>query len=62
MVTTTFAATPGNQRYAGYLLSGDPPPKSGIPLKDVGLFSKFAEDAHARAPLAERMREILEPR
>ena len=62
MVTSTFAATPGNQRYAGYLLSGAPLPKTGIPLKDVGLFASFAATAHAPAPLASRMREILEDR
>lgn len=62
MVTTTFAATPGNQRYTGYLLSGNPPPASGIPLKDVGLFAGFAASAHSEAPLAQRMSEILKKR
>ena len=59
LITTTFAATPGNQRYAGYLLSGNVPPSSGIPLKDVGLFERFAATARAQAPLASRMHEIL---
>ena len=59
LVTSTFAATPGNQRYAGYLLSGNAPPASGIPLKDVGLFEQLARAARAHSPLAERMREIL---
>ena len=62
MVTTTFAATPGNQRYTGYLLSGNPPPASGIPLKDVGLFERFAATAQADAPLASRMSELLRKR
>ena len=59
MLTTTFVATPGNQRYAGYLLSGSPPPPSGIPLKDVGLFQLFASSVRSSAPLAERMHEII---
>lgn len=59
MLTTTLLATPGNQRYAGYLLSGKPAPTSGIPLKDVGLFERFAQAEHVAAPMAERMHEIL---
>ena len=59
LITTTFAATPGNQRYAGYLLSGGPLPTSGIPLKDVGLFQDFGATANAQTPLASRMHEIL---
>jgi 3-hydroxyisobutyrate dehydrogenase-like beta-hydroxyacid dehydrogenase len=59
MITTTFAATPGNQRYAGYLLSGNPLPTSGIPLKDVDLFEQFAATARTQTPLASRMHEIL---
>ena len=53
-----FVATPGNQRYAGALLSGKVP-TSAIPGKDIGLFRRFAEAAHAQAPLSERMEEIL---
>jgi 3-hydroxyisobutyrate dehydrogenase-like beta-hydroxyacid dehydrogenase len=59
MLTTTLLATPGNQRYAGYLTSGKPVPTSGIPLKDVGLFERFAESAQVPAPLARRTREVL---
>ena len=59
LLTTTIAATPGNQRYAGYLLSGSPPPISGIPEKDVGLFAQLASAGGAKAPLAERMHDIL---
>jgi 3-hydroxyisobutyrate dehydrogenase-like beta-hydroxyacid dehydrogenase len=51
MLTSTVAATPGNQRYAGYLLSGNRP-TSGIPLKDIGLFEQFARDASTQSPLA----------
>lgn len=52
MLTTTFLATPGNQRYAGYLLSGVPRPRSGIPEKDIGLFKRFAEASNQPVPLA----------
>jgi putative dehydrogenase len=58
MLTTTLVATPGNQRYAGALLSGQVP-TSAIPEKDIGLFRLFAETAHAKTPLSERMQEIL---
>ena len=59
MLTTTIAATPGNQRMAGMLLSGNPLPRNGIPLKDVGLFQRFAQAGHASTPLAEGLREFL---
>jgi 3-hydroxyisobutyrate dehydrogenase-like beta-hydroxyacid dehydrogenase len=62
LLTTTLLATPGNQRYAGYLLSGKPPPTSGIPLKDVGLFQRYAEGSAAPAPLASEVRKILASR
>ena len=55
MLTTTMLATPGNQRYAGYLLSGQPRPKSGIPEKDIGLFQRFAAAANEDAPLAKEV-------
>jgi 3-hydroxyisobutyrate dehydrogenase-like beta-hydroxyacid dehydrogenase len=58
MLTTTLVATPGNQRYAGALLSGQVP-TSAIPAKDIGLFRRFAEAAQAQAPLSERMQQIL---
>jgi 3-hydroxyisobutyrate dehydrogenase-like beta-hydroxyacid dehydrogenase len=58
MVTTTIAATPGNQRFAAALLSGQVP-TSAIPAKDIGLFRRFAERAHAPALLSERMQQIL---
>jgi 3-hydroxyisobutyrate dehydrogenase-like beta-hydroxyacid dehydrogenase len=60
MLTTTLLATPGNQRYAGYLLSGKPMPRSGIPAKDVGLFARFAQEASAEAPLAAAVRAAIE--
>jgi 3-hydroxyisobutyrate dehydrogenase-like beta-hydroxyacid dehydrogenase len=59
MLTTTLLATPGLQRYAGLLLSGAPLPRTGIPLKDVGLFERFAAAAGAPAPLASRLREVV---
>jgi 3-hydroxyisobutyrate dehydrogenase-like beta-hydroxyacid dehydrogenase len=59
MITTTVLATPATQRWAAHLLSGNPVPTSGIPLKDVGLFERFAEASEVPAPLARRMREIL---
>jgi 3-hydroxyisobutyrate dehydrogenase-like beta-hydroxyacid dehydrogenase len=58
MLTTTLVATPGNQRYASALLSGQVP-TSAIPEKDIGLFRRFAEAAHADAPLSEEMQRIL---
>jgi 3-hydroxyisobutyrate dehydrogenase-like beta-hydroxyacid dehydrogenase len=58
MLTTTLVATPGNQRYASALLSGQVP-TSAIPGKDIGLFRRFAEAAQAQAPLSERMQQIL---
>jgi 3-hydroxyisobutyrate dehydrogenase-like beta-hydroxyacid dehydrogenase len=58
MLTTTLVATPGNQRYASALLSGQIP-TSPIPGKDIGLFRRFAEAAQAQAPLSERMQQIL---
>lgn len=58
MLTTTLVATPGNQRYAGALLSGQVP-TSAIPAKDIGLFRRFAEAGQAQAPLSERMQQIL---
>jgi len=58
MLTTTLVATPGNQRYAGALLSGQVT-TSAIPAKDIGLFRRFAEAAQAQAPLSERMQQIL---
>jgi 3-hydroxyisobutyrate dehydrogenase-like beta-hydroxyacid dehydrogenase len=61
MLTTTLVATPGNQRYAGALLSGQVP-TSAIPAKDIGLFRRFAEAAQAEAPLSERMQQILAKR
>jgi 3-hydroxyisobutyrate dehydrogenase-like beta-hydroxyacid dehydrogenase len=61
MLTTTLVATPGNQRYANALLSGQVP-TSAIPGKDIGLFRRFAEAAQAPAPLSERMQEILATR
>lgn len=60
LLTTTLLATPGNQRYAGYLLSGAPMPASGIPLKDVGLFARFATSAGAPAPLAATLHTLLD--
>jgi 3-hydroxyisobutyrate dehydrogenase-like beta-hydroxyacid dehydrogenase len=59
MLTSTLLATPGNQRYAGYLLSGKPVPNSGIPLKDVGLFQLYAESAGTPVPMASHLHEIL---
>jgi 3-hydroxyisobutyrate dehydrogenase-like beta-hydroxyacid dehydrogenase len=59
MLTTTLLATPGNQRCAARLLGDQPTPASGIPLKDVGLFARLAEEAHRPVPLARQMREIL---
>lgn len=59
MLTTTLLATPGNQRYAGHLLSGKPMPTSGIPLKDVGLFERYASGANTAVPMAKLMRDIL---
>lgn len=58
MLTTTLVATPGNQRYASALLSGQVP-ASAIPEKDVGLFRRFAGAAQEQAPLSARMQEIL---
>lgn len=58
MLTATFVATPGNQRYAGALLSGQVP-TSAIPAKDISLFRRFAEAALTQAPLSERMQQIL---
>jgi 3-hydroxyisobutyrate dehydrogenase-like beta-hydroxyacid dehydrogenase len=58
MLTTTLVATPGNQRYAGALLSGQVT-TSPIPAKDIALFRRFAEAAQAQAPLSERMQQIL---
>ncbi len=52
MLTTTFLATPGNQRYAGYLLSDKPRPTSGIPEKDIRLFRRFAAAVNQSTPLA----------
>jgi len=60
MLTTTLLATPGNQRYAGYLLSGKPMPVSGIPAKDVGLFGRFAQEASTTAPLADAVKAAIE--
>jgi 3-hydroxyisobutyrate dehydrogenase-like beta-hydroxyacid dehydrogenase len=60
MLTTTLLATPGNQRMAGNLLSGNQIPTSGIPLKDVGLFQSYAGSARVPVPLANQMHEILE--
>ena len=60
MLTTTLLATAGNQRMAGHLLSGKQVPMSGIPLKDVGLFQRYAGSAHVPVPLAKQMHEILE--
>jgi hypothetical protein len=62
MLTTTLLATPGNQRFAGYLLSGAPVPTSGIPAKDVELFRRFAAAAGALTPLANRVGESLATR
>jgi 3-hydroxyisobutyrate dehydrogenase-like beta-hydroxyacid dehydrogenase len=62
LLTTTLLATPGNQRYAGYLLSGKPTPTSGIPLKDVGLFQRYAQGSKAPAPLAAEVQKILAAR
>jgi 3-hydroxyisobutyrate dehydrogenase-like beta-hydroxyacid dehydrogenase len=45
---------------AGNQLSGNGVPTSGIPLKDVGLFQRYAGSAHVAVPLAEQMHEILE--
>lgn len=59
MLTSTLLATPGNQRYAGHLLSGKPMPTSGIPAKDVGLFARFAAGTQIPAPLARQLGEIL---
>jgi len=60
ILTTTLLATPGNQRYAGYLLSGmNPIGMSNIPFKDTGLFTRFADSAHTPVPLAKQLREIL---
>ncbi len=59
MLTTTLLATPGNQRYVAGLFSGKPMPKSGIPLKDVGLFAQFAKDAATTAPLAVAVGEAI---
>ena len=58
MLTTTLLATPGNQRYAAYLLSNAPLPTSGIPEKDLGLFRDFAKVA----PLAEAQLAQLKKR
>jgi 3-hydroxyisobutyrate dehydrogenase-like beta-hydroxyacid dehydrogenase len=55
MLTTTLVATPGNQRYAGYLLSKAPVPTSGIPKKDLGLFEAFA----GSAPMAHVVRGLI---
>ena len=60
MLTTTFLATPGNQRYAGYLLGGNPRPASGIPAKDIRLFQRFAGDVKQPAPLANEVRARLD--
>jgi 3-hydroxyisobutyrate dehydrogenase-like beta-hydroxyacid dehydrogenase len=59
MLTSTLLATPGNQRYAGYLLSGKPMPTSGIPLKDAGLFERFAQSVGAPVVLANAVRSVL---
>lgn len=59
LLTTTLLATPGNQRYAGYLLSGAKTPPSNIPQKDVGLFMQLAADTGAPSPLAETVRTML---
>ena len=58
MLTATLVATPGNQRYASALLSGQVP-VSAIPEKDIGLFRRFAGEAEVQAPLSKRMQEIL---
>jgi 3-hydroxyisobutyrate dehydrogenase-like beta-hydroxyacid dehydrogenase len=60
MLTTTFLATPGNQRYAGYLLGGAPRPRSGIPQKDIRLLQRFAAAAKQPTPLADQVRERLD--
>lgn len=59
MLTSTVLASPGNQRFAGILLSGKPVPLSGIGVKDLGLFERFAESAHSTAPLARQVRAVL---
>jgi 3-hydroxyisobutyrate dehydrogenase-like beta-hydroxyacid dehydrogenase len=59
MLTTTLLATPGNQRYAAYLLSGAPMPTSGIPAKDVNLFQRFAATADVPTPLAKQVAASL---
>lgn len=62
MLTTTLLATPGNQRYAGYLLSGAPMPTSGIPAKDVGLFQRFAAAGDSPSPVASEIGKALAAR
>jgi len=59
LLTTTLLATPGNQRYAGYLLNGKPMPTSGIPAKDVGLFERYAKSSYTPVPMASRLVETF---
>jgi hypothetical protein len=40
--------------------SGKPIPRSGIPLKDIGLFERYADSVNAPAPMANQMHKILE--
>jgi len=57
-MSSTLLAMPGNQRYASHLLSGKAVPTSGIPLKDVGLFGRYAESAHASAATGKQIHAI----
>lgn len=59
MVTSTIFATPSAQRYAGYLTSGSPPPRSGIPEKDIALFQRFAASGSTPTPIAREIEAKL---
>lgn len=60
MLTTTLFAAPIYQSYGKMLADKRISMQSPIPLKDLGLFKGIADQAGSAAPIASRLRELLE--
>jgi 3-hydroxyisobutyrate dehydrogenase-like beta-hydroxyacid dehydrogenase len=59
MLTTTLFAAPIYQSYGKMIADKAPVTISGIPLKDIGLFRRTADEVASVTPLANRLHEML---
>jgi len=59
MLTTTLFAAPIYQSYGKMIVDKAPVTISGIPLKDIGLFKRTADQVGSATPLANRLHEML---